>query len=661
MLAWLRAAGRPGRLGRRGARAVAAADRAALGGHRAAHPARAPAQARHGRRGGGRARGAAALARGPRPRARVPAPLPRRVGARSRRCAPDAFVHRLIERIGLRRQQVFAAQADTVERLRQHRQARRAGRRLHAPRAAGHARATSPATWRRSPRPGCARRRRAAAAADAAVRVMTMHAAKGLEFDHVFVLGLSAARDARAAAPRADDGVPDELLKERLPAGRPRARTRREMRRAAARGDDARAQGARAGLGRAGRAGRHAAAVALLRGGARGARASRRSCFEEELFGPAEGLHSTFRIMRDELLDTVARVGGRLGGDAARHLPRRRPGGGPLPRAAQGGGADRARQARASRSTTALPEVNELLAPGRDARAARDLRRTRRSTTTCATPSATSAAARRRSANGSEPSLEPFIPRRGDGLMLSASDIETYRLCPLKYKFARVFRIPQEPTINQRFGIVVHQVLERFHTRAAARSSELMELFEASWRRCGLRRLGRRPAVPRAAVAALERYWELDRDARRRAGLVRALASPSSSARTCCAGASTASTACPDGTLRADRLQDRQGRRPSERAARGHAAVASTRWARASRGGSRPRRRATTTCSTARRCRSSTPTRSSTACARTVAEIADGILRQDFEPTPVARDLRVLRLPDHLPGGREVADARRSG
>ena len=49
--------------------------------------------------------------------------------------------------------------------------------------------------------------------------------------------------------------------------------------------------------------------------------------------------------------------------------------------------------------------------------------------------------------------------------MLSASDIETYRLCPLKYKFARVFRIPQEPTINQRFGIVLHQVLERFHAQ----------------------------------------------------------------------------------------------------------------------------------------------------------------------------------------------------
>ena len=67
-----------------------------------------------------------------------------------------------------------------------------------------------------------------------------------------------------------------------------------------------------------------------------------------------------------------------------------------------------------------------------------------------------------------EPSLEPFLPTRGDGVVLSASDIDTYRTCPLKYKFARVFRIPQEPTIHQRFGIVVHQVLERFHALVTA-------------------------------------------------------------------------------------------------------------------------------------------------------------------------------------------------
>src|SRR5205814_1918183 len=34
---------------------------------------------------------------------------------------------------------------------------------------------------------------------------------------------------------------------------------------------------------------------------------------EEELFGPAETLQSTFRLLRDELLTTVSQVGGRLG------------------------------------------------------------------------------------------------------------------------------------------------------------------------------------------------------------------------------------------------------------------------------------------------------------------------------------------------------------
>ena len=75
---------------------------------------------------------------------------------------PDAFVLRLIERIGLRRQQVFATQADTVERLRNIAKLPELADRLHAPRAAGHRRATSPATWPRWPSRGCARRRRPA-------------------------------------------------------------------------------------------------------------------------------------------------------------------------------------------------------------------------------------------------------------------------------------------------------------------------------------------------------------------------------------------------------------------------------------------------------------------------------------------------------------------
>jgi DNA helicase-2/ATP-dependent DNA helicase PcrA len=122
-----------------------------------------------------------------------------------------------------------------------------------------------------------------------------------------------------------------------------------------------------------------------------------------------------------------------------------------------------------------------------------------------------------------EPSLEQFIPRRGDGLALSASDLDLYRTCPLKYKFARVFAIPQEPTINQRFGILIHNVLERFHSeemRAAGGAVEtfggarpgsldrLLSLFEAGWRRTGFGASDDELQYRDRAVAALARYHE---------------------------------------------------------------------------------------------------------------------------------------------------------
>ena len=64
----------------------------------------------------------------------------------------------------------------------------------------------------------------------------------------------------------------------------------------------------------------------------------------------------------------------------------------------------------------------------------------------------------------------PFLPRKGAGLALSASDIFTYRSCPLRYKYARVLRTPTEQTVHQRFGIVVHQVLKRYHGDGVKRS-----------------------------------------------------------------------------------------------------------------------------------------------------------------------------------------------
>jgi DNA helicase-2/ATP-dependent DNA helicase PcrA len=323
----------------------------------------------------------------------------------------------------------------------------------------------------------------------AAVQVMSFDDAKGREFDHVFVLGMTAAR------------VPEGGSEEAA-----RRLTHLAMTRA-----------------------RHGLVVAWAEGGngtparpsplveeARAAVGAPEERFEEELFGPAEGLHSTFRIMRDELLDTVARVGGRLGEmrldttldvsqAVARYLELLKV-------------AALIERSKAGQSLDeAISEVNQLLAAGAsseqravlDASALDDwLRDAGRDPD-------------RRPVAGDEtsgPSLDPFIPRRRgagapeNGLMLSASDLETYRLCPLKYKFARVFRIPQEATIHQRFGIALHTVLERFHKSPNAGREELFELFEGAWRRGGFGDSDDELQFRERGIEALERYWENTRD-----------------------------------------------------------------------------------------------------------------------------------------------------
>ena len=105
-----------------------------------------------------------------------------------------------------------------------------------------------------------------------------------------------------------------------------------------------------------------------------------------------------------------------------------------------------------------------------------------------------------------EHSLGPFLPRKGIGLALSASDIQTYRSCPLRYKFARVLRIPTEQTVHQRFGIVVHQVLERFHSEDGQTLAQMLELLEVVWRRSALGESPSELELMAKAREALRRY-----------------------------------------------------------------------------------------------------------------------------------------------------------
>jgi DNA helicase-2/ATP-dependent DNA helicase PcrA len=412
---------------------------------------------------------------------------------------PDLFVHRLIERLGLRRQQLFSAQADVVERLRN---LSRLGELASA-----YVRRRPQATPREFAR-------YLSAVADAGLRdddpvdadaprdsvaVMSMRAARPREFRHVFVLGLQASRmpgaRSRLVEPLPDALAPGDGARETHVAEM-RALLNMAMTRASH--GLVLAYAAHSGTGAA-------QPPSPFAEEARNALGAQWEDREEELFGPDESLHATYQALRDELVAGIPRTGARLGElrldtdlDVTHGVVRylellkisallARPEGQSVGEALPGINAAILQAATAAQreilESSPLDEV--LLDAERDARAR-----------------AAAVAAR------DEPSLEAFLPKRGEGLLLSASDIDTYRTCPLKYKFARVFRIPSEPTLNQRFGIFVHQVLERYHQAEVRNMEQLVGLMDAGWRRGGFGTSEEERQLRGKADAALRRYHE---------------------------------------------------------------------------------------------------------------------------------------------------------
>ncbi len=417
---------------------------------------------------------------------------------------PDLYVHRLIDRLGLRRQQLFAAQSDVVERLR--------ALASFGELAAAHVARAPQATPREFARTisavaelGLRDAEEPELARPGAVQILSLSAVGGLEADHVYVLGLHAGlavagSEAIPGAPLGEPVAPDPegaarrvALAQSLYVAFSRARERLVL--AYPSTDD---RGAPL---------RPCAALDAVRRALGAAWEDR----QEELFGPAEVLHSTYRLLRDDLLEATMRAGGRLGElrfdtdlDVSHAVVR----------------------------YLELLKVAALIARGeRDehpsiAEALRDINsRILQAVTAEQREIFESSAlddylldserdARRRAqalAARDEPSLEPFLPIRGDGVVLSATDIDTYRTCPLKYKFARVFRIPQEPTLHQRFGILVHQVLERFHvgdTGEGGTLPQLLGLLQDGWRRGGFGDSEEERQLRGKAAAALTRYHE---------------------------------------------------------------------------------------------------------------------------------------------------------
>ncbi|MEX1220129.1 MAG: ATP-dependent DNA helicase [Solirubrobacterales bacterium] len=399
---------------------------------------------------------------------------------------PDAFVRRLIERIGFRRQGMFAAKPETAERL------------LSLSRLAEVATA-----WSRREPDASTRDFTAfvSALADTGlepaagplmptvgkVRVVPWDGVRGGSWRRVYMLGLERAGDTeRPAVAAAVTSADEAVVLSRLDVEGLRMIPSEQT-------------------GGSGSSGPQEDAF--------NAACTIEEVHQEELFGPAEDLHSTYRMMRDEVLEASWRAGRELieprldtPNDLNRAVTRylellklaalaQRPGDGLDAESIEAvngllGQVATPQQLAELENSTLDPY---LLANERERGLRQGLIDSR-----------------------SEPSLAAFLPKRGEDLRLSASDLDLYLTCPLKYKFARVFGIPRAPTINQRFGILIHNVLQRFHDPKTAPGDggldELMSMLDAGWRRGGFGDSNDELQFRDRAVTAMENYWDSERD-----------------------------------------------------------------------------------------------------------------------------------------------------
>jgi DNA helicase II / ATP-dependent DNA helicase PcrA len=255
------------------------------------------------------------------------------------------------------------------------------------------------------------------------VQVMTVHQAKGLEFDAVFVIGL-----VRASFPghdRRGADVPDALLPEALPRGR----------------DAHVAESRRLAYVAMTRARRHLV-LSHVAMGASGTPQTPSPFFEEARAAVGAEVEEAGRAPERALLAAVAE----------RHSDFERA----------------SLRAAAALAEGAVDEADRRM--GQVEEAARELVRARAAALRPAAPARRAPAGRR-----------PARP----GLELSPSAIEVYRACPLRYRYAMVDRVPAPPSAARAVGVAAHSALEA-HYRPGGEGGDgerLVRRFAAALRR----------------------------------------------------------------------------------------------------------------------------------------------------------------------------------
>ena len=106
-----------------------------------------------------------------------------------------------------------------------------------------------------------------------------------------------------------------------------------------------------------------------------------------------------------------------------------------------------------------------------------------------------------------EKPLERTIPEQ---LQLSASAIETYEQCPLKYRLSNIDKIPQVSSKPQMtFGNIIHRVLEQFHQPHTEQTKErILKLLDNNWESLGFDYETQETDFKRQGVELLTNYYD---------------------------------------------------------------------------------------------------------------------------------------------------------
>lgn len=293
-----------------------------------------------------------------------------------------------------------------------------------------------------------------------AVRLMTAHGSKGLEFEYVFVPGMTASRWPGSRGQ--SSGVPDTLLRDPMPPlpGKNPEReahiedTRRLVHVAMTRArtqlvlswfDEPKKRGAKVSEF-------YSEALVAIGGDEQE--------FPERDFETSDFVYAEMEAARSELMGSIAEAGAQLGEmrlDAHSDTP-----------------ADFARFAELIKLSAlthrlrhnqtiaqALPEINAMLTGSMSPAQQAEFKTSDLDDRLLVSEERVEQLTR--VVNSVSPGLTNFLPTTGNRLRLSASAIGTYQRCPKQYEYETVMRIPTPDQSHLRLGITVHNVLERFH------------------------------------------------------------------------------------------------------------------------------------------------------------------------------------------------------